>query len=174
MTDKLTPKCGTYAGYIQHYVGKTADGEPCPPCREAGNSYGRRLKARHYLARAETFRVSATPSKRKIMALERMGWSLTAQGAIALPESSDPAKWIWNIKRQEKVLLSTHDRIDRMYRKISHLQGGNEAARRRGIRRGYPAPAAWDNIDDLMDRPQGMSLETVPPAIVQRNRKKAA
>lgn len=146
---------GTYAGYINHYLGPDADRRACYECRVARARYQKTLNRDKYVYRQEKRYIDATGTRRRIRALVRMGWSLAEIGRRAKPDAKEPSGWVYNLTTQDKVHVNTAARIKYVYDRISHRQGPSSAAMKRGIRAGWAPPMAWDDIDDPNDHPKG-------------------
>lgn len=153
---------GTYAGYNAHYSGKFK-GEPvCRPCRDAANKYTRDRRTRYYLAKVDSLLVDGTGTKRRIQALHRMGWPLKFIGERLAPDSNNPTQVVWSLlERQERVHIATRMQVEDLYRELSTKVGPDPRAQRRAIKKGWAPPAAWDDIDDPMCKPQGMTNKEI-------------
>ena len=133
------PRCGTLAGHSAHL---RRDERPCDPCRLAK---GRRAKELRLLAhRGESVYVPSIGARRRIQALQRLGWPLTTIAA------EGGWRGIYSIQKAiegDRVQRKTHDRIVQLYERLSGTPGPSQVAARRAAAKGYAAPLAWDDID---------------------------
>jgi hypothetical protein len=146
------PRHGTNAGYIAH----TFDREPaCEPCRTAHADYRRGLRARRYIARQDRLYIDSTGTVRRIRALQAIGWSLSdIDEALGHRAGTNYAH---NLTRQERVHLTTAQRVAAVYDKLSMRLGPSDRCRSAARRRGWLPPLVWDDdtIDDPDARPHG-------------------
>lgn len=152
----MTDKCGTNAGYMEHYHPKRGDKKACQPCLDAHATYHRKLRAKHYLARSETLYVDATGTQRRLRALARMGWSFADIGREIGAGWRCPSRQLYNILAQKRVHLDTHKQVEAVYERLSHRQGPSPVAATRARKKGWAPPMAWDAIDDPNDYPKGV------------------
>jgi hypothetical protein len=161
---------GTYAGSIAHYIGKTPS---CQPCRDAAATYRRQRRARLYLARATTLEVNPVGSIRRIQALVRLGHSMRL--------IDEHMGWTWGttsrfiVAGHKLTHRTTADRIATVYERLCMtIPDGQYALRNRRLaeRHGWPAPLAWNDIDDPAEKPRTRAtrpLKTdIDPVVVQR------
>lgn len=146
--DELDPRHGTSRGYSAH---KRARTEPCQPCRKAAADYERQRFYDAHLGRQRL--VDATGSKRRIRALQAIGWptrlicaelGYTHRDALA-PLLYD-AEWI---TRSRAV------KIAELYERLCMTPGPSNITRIRALRAGFAPPLAWDDID-RDEHPTGM------------------
>ena len=143
------PRHGTSAGYIAGCRGQC--------CWAAKQRYdkARRWEA-HSTGRGR--KVPAFRAVRRLQALQRLGWSMPALAA----EHDLTHKSLYGVGRQPTVYRSTLDEIASAYDRLSMTLPPTETssqrasaakARNHAIRRGYPPPLAWDDIDDIDEVP---------------------
>ena len=136
------PRHGTTAGYRAH---SSTDRQPCDPCREAGTAYSARRV--HDARNGRVRRTDPTGYRRRVEALQAIGWSLKAIGGEVgdlpnrISERIRYPKWV---HRDVDQLMS--DAYERM---CMSPPAGSYASRVRTIaaRKGYAPPLAWDDID---------------------------
>ncbi|MBA2952143.1 hypothetical protein HZF07_00360 [Nocardioides sp. CGMCC 1.13656] len=90
--------------------------------------------------RGEPF-VSRTGTVRRLQALMAIGYShsdLHRHGIQSRTLIHQQGRW---------VLRSTHDKVAALYRELSRKPGPTPRAAREAAKRGYPSPAAWNDID---------------------------
>jgi hypothetical protein len=144
------PRHGTSAGYNAHY--KT-DLDPCEPCKAAKARYEKRRRHDTHLGAART--VPSLGCQRRVRALQRLGWSLSA---IAQEAGWNSPQALQYVMRSNSIYRESRDRIcevfERLAMKIPPATSGSIRARNRAIRNGYAPPLAWDDIDDPDERPK--------------------
>lgn len=147
----LDERHGTRRGYYAH----RADGEAaCDPCKRAAAA----AEQRYVLARMKgrTGRVPAVGTKRRLRALQALGWTLTELAERMGSQRSRVEKWCSEDKTY--VYASTAARVAKVYEELCMTQPtGRWATRTRNMarRNGYPPPLAWDRIDDPAETPKG-------------------
>lgn len=102
---------------------------------------------------AAPLRVPAEPTKRRIRALQWMGWTLAA---VAHRAGFAHATSLSVIMKNERVHRDTARVIAEVYEALCMHRGPSDLARKRAITAGYAPPLAWRNIDDLQERPTGV------------------
>ena len=87
-----------------------------------------------------------TGTQRRLRALAAIGWSWASLAA----ECGMDERSLQRLAGAERptVQAKTHDRIAGLYERLSMTVGPNDAARMYAQRQGWPAPLAWDEIDD--------------------------
>lgn len=78
---------------------------------------------------------------RRLQALQVMGWTTTYlrdEYGINPCTLYQQGRW---------VTRSTHDKVARAYRELSHRRGPSERTTQRALARGYVGPADWNDID---------------------------
>lgn len=112
----------------------------CPAAREQHRIYGKR----HAQNRLNPASVDATGTRRRIQALQAIGWRLADIG------NHLDVTWqnIAAIKTADRVYRTTADRIAAAYDQLCMTVGPSTEARRRALDKGYAPPLAWDDIDD--------------------------
>lgn len=144
------PGCGSSAGYTAH----TERGEAhCQPCKDAKAAWMRRYKIRTYLAKGN-MRVDAAGVRRRLHALQRMGWSYTHLAPRFGVSYQAVASWA----DEATVYRSTVERVRAVYDELWDQPGPSVIARQRAERKGWAPPLAWDDdtIDDPRARPVGI------------------
>jgi hypothetical protein len=137
------PRHGTVAGYAQHY--RDDRGGYCDPCRAAKAKFDKRNGIAK--ARGNPTTVPSLGARRRIQALQRLGWSRPQIAAAAGWNTTGSLNYI---ARSETITRKTHQAIARAYDKLSmSLPSGPGVAQARtwAMRRGYAPPLAWDDID---------------------------
>lgn len=152
----MTDKCGTNAGYMEHYHPKRGNRKPCQPCLDAHATYHRKLRAKHYLKRSDSLYVDSLGTQRRLMALARMGWSFAEIGRVIDAGWTCPSRQLYNLLAQKRVHIDTRERIYAVYEQLSHLPGPSRTAATRARKKGWAPPMAWDDIDDPNDYPKGV------------------
>lgn len=148
----MTSQCGTTGGYWAH----RAAGDPyCASCRAAMTAYQARYRRAAYLARGSLM-VDAVGTARRLRALVRNGWTLTAIAARMGVSVALVDRWAQN--KTGHVYRATAVRVAALYDELWDVPGGSSRAASRAMRRGWPPPMAWDddgpsNIDDPAARP---------------------
>lgn len=126
---------GTRSAYNSH-------GCRCPDAREAHRLYRKRHRHGTHLSA----HVPAGPARRRIQALQAIGYTrgqLAAELGYRNPESLQPVAWYRQVIRRE---LDAN--ITRLYERLSMAPGPSHVTQRRARQAGYPAPLAWDDIDN--------------------------
>lgn len=143
------PRHGQRRGYYAHRAaGETA----CDPCKRAAAA----AQARYDLMRmhGQAGRVPAIGTKRRLRALQAIGWTLTEIANQIGTKRSRVEKWC--SEERIYVYATTAARVDEVYERLSMGRPvGPWATRTRNMaaRKGYAPPLAWDNIDDPKERP---------------------
>jgi hypothetical protein len=134
------PRHGSDAGYVAENRAKIPT---CAACKEAH-------RRKNVMRQLRPHKVSVTGSRRRIQALQRLGYSrdriahemgYTDQGALT---------YIMH-PNTKTMLVVTAAKIARVYDKLSMtVPTGRGATRARtwAIRNGYAPPLAWDDIDN--------------------------
>lgn len=130
----------------------------CDDCRAARS---RRRKQEYYerkqLLRADV-KVPAIGAQRRLQALAYMGWSCPVIAEM-IGSHYRPLIRIRDGARQN-VMLSTHERIDKVFREYQIVEAPGHSGRvTRGVARskGYVSPLAWDDIDNPDEAPTGVA-----------------
>lgn len=95
-------------------------------------------------------RLDPTGPVRRLRALYAIGWS-AVQIADELGVTAEAVRA--RVRSDRRIERDTAAQIDAVYRRLSMTPGPSTRARRIAERRGYAPPLAWDNIDDLDERP---------------------
>jgi hypothetical protein len=135
----------------------------CPDAREAWRLY----KKRRTEGRQEPLVVSGLGTARRLQALAALGWPLVDL-AVELGCHKSMVGHL-QTRRYAKVLKSTADRVDVVFRRLSMKVGPSDKARRRAQRNGWSPPLAWnDDIDNPRARAAGrtVSAASVDEALV--------
>lgn len=137
-------------------------------CPEARNDhrlvYKRRREGRHQLRY-----LPALGTLRRLQALNAMGWS---NRAIAEHCELSEGR-IKQLRGQRRVPFADFQTIRAVYDQLAMIPGPNLRARLQAQRFGWPAPLAWDDIDDPNETPivvvkQGRLSDSVDDVKVQR------
>ncbi len=108
------------------------------------------------LARAPRRQVDARGSRRRLQALMRLGWTPTG----LTTHLGMRASRFQQLHASSRVTLTTADRIDDLYERISHsgppetteiARAAAQATRDHARHQGWLAPLAWDDIDNDPD-----------------------
>lgn len=101
--------------------------------------------------------VDSTGTRRRIQALQAMGWT---RRLIAEAAQID-AEVIMNASRKKATVYTrTARQIRRVYDRLSMTPGPSQLARRRALAKGWVPPLAWD--EDAIDDPATGPAETSP------------
>lgn len=139
---------GTVAGYSTHLRESV---EMCDLCRRAQSRYLKKWKLENISGRRVS--VPALGSVRRVQALMRLGWtmhSIADQAGVGIGT-------IHRVSRGERPMVyrDVAAGIRHAYDRLSGRAGGSLATARRAAAAGWPAPLAWDDIDDPADRAKG-------------------
>jgi lambda repressor-like predicted transcriptional regulator len=107
--------------------------------------------------------VSAVPATRKLRALARIGHSLPA-----IAEAADQHRTtLNNVRLREPRWISPQVArdIDKAWRALCMTIGDSAVTRGLAEAQGWPGPLAWDDIEDLNERPKGMPAERTRAAL---------
>lgn len=101
--------------------------------------------------------VPALGARRRIHALQAIGWSLReldARTTVQTRKVAIPGMY-------ERIGIDMHAEIVRLYDELWDTPGPSTRARARALARGYAPPMAWDDdtIDDPTARPLGAARE---------------
>lgn len=162
------PRHGTNAGYLAHRrLGETA----CEDCR-AGRARFERYR-RYDVELGRPRKLPSIGARRRVRALQRMGWSLRMIAADAGWNSPEALQYVM---RSETVNRRSWWRIaeayDRLSMRVPPVSSATARARNHAIRLGYPPPLAWDDIDDPNAEPwtpeqQGRGRPTTLPTQIE-------
>jgi hypothetical protein len=98
-------------------------------------------------------RVNAIPSRRRLRALAAIGYGLHAISS----ETGVKVQTLAMIRnRNERVGAATAAAIEDAYDRLHMRPGGGVQAARLARDKGWPPPLAWDDIDNLRERPRGV------------------
>jgi hypothetical protein len=123
----------------------------CPEARADQSAYRKRralLRSRGIVGRTDM--IEKWRAVRRLRALARIGYAQrdVIRMAWGYPDGdgafSSQSKWITRRK---------FDRLDAVYRRLAGVPGPNRAAIANAIRKDYPSPMAWSNIDDPHEVP---------------------
>ena len=137
------PRHGSSAGYLA----ETKAGVPhCQPCRDARARYQRWREYDKALGRPR--KMPALGARRRVRALQRLGWSLSMIASDAGWNSPEALQYVM---KSETVTRRSWERINASYERLSMklppFCSATVRARLRAERLGYPPPLAWDCID---------------------------
>lgn len=155
------PRHGTHGGYQKH----RRDNEPaCRPCLRANTRYHKGLMLDYH--RGVTRKVPARGARRRIQALQRLGWSLRRISTeCGWGTSTTTVLWILD-DSNDTVLRSTHDTVaaayERLHMTLPPAGSGTTRARQAAEAKGYAPPLAYDDID-LDDKPHGVGYRARTP-----------
>lgn len=161
------PRHGSNAGYL------AGCHETC--CRTAHATYRRTLRGRRYLRRVDRLYIDATPTIRRIRALQTLGWRFVDIDALVFGKDV-PANHTWshNLVRQDRVHIDNARKIANLYEQLSMTIGPSPTSAKRARTKGYLPPLAWDDIDDLAERPRRRYVSDdrhksdIDPTVVER------
>jgi hypothetical protein len=144
VTNGTDPRHGTVTGYNRI------------PCREdcCRAAYLRWRKQRNHEANHGRRRIiDATGSRRRIEALQTLGWGYE-QLAAAGPLSE---RSLWNAANYATIGIEKAQRIAELYDRLSMTPGPSKRARMRAQRKLFAPPLAWSegSIDDPNAEPMG-------------------
>jgi hypothetical protein len=112
--------------------------------------------------------VSAIGSTRRLRALACLGWRL---GDIADTTGVSPSTLSLIQRGKGAVILATHAAaIVDGYTRLQHEKGPSEVTSARAYRNKWAPPAAWDDPDDLTERPKGLGLRGGSTSAHQKRR----
>lgn len=141
-----------------------AAGCRCPEAARAKRLYDKRM-------RTGTQRggyVSPLGAQRRIQALGWMGWTnrqIAERSGVSLRTVEAIT---WGFTRSGRILVGIHDKIAATYRALENDKGPSTLRTSRAERAGWAPPAAWDDIDDPNEEPQGVASQLVLPKRVTR------
>lgn len=138
---------GTNTGY--------ARGCRCQVCRKAHAQYQTYYIQRRDQTGGPTM-LPALGAIRRVRALQRLGWPIPdiAEAVGWSRESNGFGKLLSD--HTSMVTRSFHDRLDAAYERMSAQPGPSRQAQAHAVRKNWPPPFAWDNIDDPTETPTGM------------------
>lgn len=139
-------KHGTTAAYNRH-------GCRCEPCREAVSRYHKQWRVRAYAAGGHTKRDS-TGTLRRLEALQALGWTYRDIAQASGLSVTALSKMLYY--RTSVVYEHTANGVARAYAALSSRRGTNKSVASHARNRGYAPPAAWDDIDDPAESPEGV------------------
>ena len=119
------------------------------------------MKRREYYGRKKLLgadvKVSSVGVMRRLQALAFMGWSCEAV-ARKIGSHYRPLNRLRDGGR-EHVMLSTHLKVDAVFRELALVEApghSGRVARSHARSKGWVSAAAWDDIDDPAEQPQGV------------------
>ena len=127
---------GTYASY-------TIGACRCDDCRAANTRYHKRRK--YDLNRGLVREVDATGSRRRIQALQRMGWTGTH---IAKAGGLISRQAVGDVLTRDRVRADTARRVAVAFTELAMTPGPSSRTRIRAEKAGWVGPMHWDDIDD--------------------------
>lgn len=147
------PRHGSVAGYSQHR--KSGDIPACDSCKAAVAKYQANRDLMRMRGQSHT--IPAIGTVRRIQALVRMGWPmpvLSERLGAATPQT------IQNLARKPRarIRVATAQKIAALYDELAMTPGPSRVSATRARNRGWPAPLAWDDIDNPNERPQGTDV----------------
>lgn len=93
--------------------------------------------------------IPVTGTRRRVQALQRLGWSLQHIADRAGVSKQALASSVSAQRVTTRVARTVRD----IYLELENAAGPSERARRHAATKGWPPPAAWDNIDDVDEHP---------------------
>lgn len=112
--------------------------------------------------------VIAVGSRRRLQALAVMGWTQRDIGARCGLEDS-----VLSVIQSGRVLRTAAAKaaaIAAVYEELQNQRGPSANATVRALNRGWAPPAAWDDPDDLAERPKGATRRERPTGLEGRTR----
>lgn len=94
-------------------------------------------------------RVPAWSTRRRVQALVAIGWSLGQLGARAGVSRAS----VHDSIQRDEVSAATARRYRDLYTELENTPGPSQRSRTEAYRKGWPPPAAWDDIDDFAEEP---------------------
>lgn len=131
------------------------DGCRCPDAKLAQHRYRKQLRHRHHRGDATT--VSAIGIKRRLQALQVMGWPRPE--IMRRLGVSDHGTWLTVV---DNVRPQTLDRVRAVYDELWDKPGPSAWTRSWALNRGYLPPMAWDDV--LIDDPSCQPFTNVENA----------
>lgn len=143
---KQNPNCtatrhGTRAAYHK--------GCRCPHAREDRRIYDKRLRE----ARQPAGYVDATGARRRLQALNAIGWTFEDLAPRLHTKPSHLRAIARGAESAQKLYRTTADRITDLYRQLAGVPGPSQISRSRAAAKGWLSPVWWDNIDDPDEQP---------------------
>lgn len=158
------PRHGTVAGHIAH---QREGGNYCQPCITAKARYDKRRK--WDAANGRSYTVPSLGARRRVQALQALGWSRQRIAEEAGWTSSGALRYV---TRSDTMTRATFDRILAAYERLCMMRPddmGADRARTWAKRHGYAPPLAWTDIDDPDELPDLGGIDTqVDPVVVAR------
>ena len=104
--------------------------------------------------------IDATGTHRRIQALAALGWPLKQLG----PHLGVAPETVGRLLRQQRVYLTTANKVAGLYGRLWNTRPEDHGirptsavrARQHAQKKGWVPPAAWDDIDDPGEQPQGV------------------
>lgn len=156
------PRHGEVRGYRAH---RRDDEAACADCLRAIGRYKKR-RALDSLAGLDRL-VPKWRLRRRVEALQRIGYSLTA-----INDAADLGhRWLHTTLHMPGDMVTARSlaKVDVAYRRMQGTPGPSDRARQLAARRGYPSPLAWDDIDDIDEVPNfGGRDDELDPVVVDR------
>lgn len=150
------PRHGTHAGYVQHTRFPELNGKACDACRLANAAYQRGRERDKRMGQPRT--VPALGARRRVQALQRLGWSLRMIAAEAGWNTPEALQYVL---RNHSITRRSYLRIKAAYERLCMTVpphcSATVRARMRAERAGFPPPLAWDDIDDPDEVPKGVA-----------------
>lgn len=132
------PRHGTINAYKNH-------GCRCPLARRAWSRYMKNYRLRRL--RNQPAHIDATGTRRRIHALQAIGWTVNDIGA----QLGCTGSAVWQLCRRALVHRSTAAKVRELYRRLADTSGESEWARTYARHQGWLPPLWWD--DDTIDDP---------------------
>lgn len=126
---------GTLAEYVA--------GCRCDDCRWANARYHKGLVLD--MSRGIRRLIDATGTRRRIHALQALGWTLQD---IADAAGVSNGKHVHRMTTEPQVRRDSAAKIAAAYDALGHKRGPSIRTRNRAARNGWPLPIMWDDIDD--------------------------
>lgn len=112
--------------------------------------------------------VDATPSRRRLQALAVMGWRQLDIGPLCGLDATVIS--VIQAGRVKRTAAAKAKAIAALYVRIQDLRGPSDSTATRALTRGWSPPAAWDDPDDLAERPKGAARRERPTGLEGRTR----
>lgn len=158
----MTSRCGTDAGYAAHI---RANETTCRPCRDAHNRATKRYEVGLALGTPATRLVDATGTIRRLQALSYAGWPQNVIWRAAGLQYRHLARLVTLRRIDPHTATRIAEVTERFWNKPPPTstraeKAASSKARTIARRSGWAPMAAYDDIDNPNDRPQGIRQET--------------
>lgn len=123
-------------------------------CRVAHNAYRRSLWRKRYAQRVARLYVDATPTHRRLHALQALGWRYIDIDREMGHLTSDPGSTrTHNYVHQSRIHLDNARLVAEVYDRLCMTLGPSARLRTLAIKKGWAPPLAWS--DSTLDDPRG-------------------